>query len=65
MHARLGSELSYSPESVLPFIAGGRYRVAFRMGGVRGGKKLGEQLMGAGAARDEAVMRIIDLLEHC
>ncbi len=42
-----------------------RYRMALRMGGVRAGKEVGERLMDAGIGEDEAVKRILHLLEHC
>jgi len=42
-----------------------RYQTALRMGGARAGKEVGERLMEAGIREDEAVKRIIHLLEYC
>ena len=48
-----------------PHIAGERYRMALRMGGVKSGKEVGERLMDAGISEDEAVRRVLNFLEHC
>ena len=61
---RLGSDLYESAEMVLPAISS-RYRLAFRMGGAKAGKKVGENLMDAGIGENEAVRSILRLLEHC
>jgi predicted hydrocarbon binding protein/KaiC/GvpD/RAD55 family RecA-like ATPase len=42
-----------------------RYQTALRMGGARAGKEVGERLMEAGIREDEAVKRILHLLEYC
>jgi len=42
-----------------------RYQTAMRMGGARAGKEVGAQLMEAGLGEDDAVKRILMLLEHC
>ncbi len=42
-----------------------RYRVALRMGGAKSGKEVGEEVMQAGIGEDEAVNRIVQLLQHC
>jgi len=42
-----------------------RYRMALRMGGAKSGKEVGERLMNAGLSGDEAVRRVLHLLEHC
>ena len=42
-----------------------RYRMAMRLGGAMGGKKVGEHLMDAGVREDEGVKYILNLLEHC
>jgi len=42
-----------------------RYRMALRMGGAKSGKEVGERLLDAGLSGDEAVRRILHLLEHC
>jgi predicted hydrocarbon binding protein len=39
--------------------------MAMRLGGAVGGKEVGERLMDAGLGEDEAVKRILTLLEHC
>ena len=48
-----------------PHMAGQRYRMAQRMGGSRAGKKIGEHLLDAGLSEDEAVKRILNLMDHC
>ena len=60
----LGSDFYESPEMVLPAISE-RYQIAFRMGGARAGKKVGEHLIDAGIREEEAVKRIFGFLEHC
>ncbi len=65
---RLGNEVSlyaFWLMSVLPAIASEQYRMAVRLGGTVGGKKLGERFMQAGVKEDEAVKRILSLLEFC
>jgi len=65
---RLGSDIYIHPimhAMGFPAIAGERYRMAFRMGGARSGKEVGERLIDAGLREDEAVKRVIHLLEHC
>jgi KaiC/GvpD/RAD55 family RecA-like ATPase/predicted hydrocarbon binding protein len=42
-----------------------RYWMALRMGGAKSGKEVGERLMNAGLSSDEAVRRVLHLLEHC
>ena len=48
-----------------PQLAGERYQMALRMGGAKAGKEVGEHLMEAGIRGDEAVNRVLHLLEHC
>jgi predicted hydrocarbon binding protein/KaiC/GvpD/RAD55 family RecA-like ATPase len=48
-----------------PHLADEKYRVALRMGGAKAGKEVGEHLMEAGIAEDEAVKRVLHLLEYC
>jgi predicted hydrocarbon binding protein/KaiC/GvpD/RAD55 family RecA-like ATPase len=48
-----------------PYEAGERYQVALRMGGAKAGKEVGEHLMEAGIGEDEAVRRVLHLLDHC
>jgi predicted hydrocarbon binding protein/KaiC/GvpD/RAD55 family RecA-like ATPase len=48
-----------------PHVAGERYQMAQRMGGARTGKEVGERLLKAGITEDEAVKRILNLMDHC
>jgi predicted hydrocarbon binding protein len=48
-----------------PQLAGERYQMALRMGGAKAGKEVGEHLMEAGIKGDDAVKRVLHLLEHC
>jgi predicted hydrocarbon binding protein len=50
---------------VLPAMASDRYRMAMRLGGAMGGKRVGERLMDAGIGENEAVKRILNFLEYC
>jgi predicted hydrocarbon binding protein/KaiC/GvpD/RAD55 family RecA-like ATPase len=62
----LGSDfLMAHPDIALPAMAGERYRMALRMGGARAGKRVGERLMDAGLGEEEALARVIQLLETC
>jgi len=65
---RLGNDVSLHALGhimVLPAIASERYRMAMRLGGAMGGKRVGERLMDAGMGEDEAVKSILSLLEYC
>lgn len=65
---RLGSEVSlyaFWLMFVLPAIASEQYRIAMRLGGAMGGKRLGERLMDAGMREDDAVKRILSFFEYC
>jgi predicted hydrocarbon binding protein len=65
---RLGSDIHIHPvfhAMGFPHVAGERYRMALRMGGAKSGKEVGERIMDAGIREDEAVKRILILLEHC
>ncbi len=62
---RLGTEFLFGPEIFWPALARERYRMAFRMGGTKAGKEVGERLMDAGVGDDDAVRRVVDFLEHC
>jgi predicted hydrocarbon binding protein len=42
-----------------------RYRIAMRMGGAMGGKKLGESLLGSELREDTIVRRMLEFLEYC
>jgi predicted hydrocarbon binding protein len=46
-------------------VVGGRYRMSLRMGGARAGKKIGERLIEEGVKGNEAIKRVMDLMEHC
>jgi predicted hydrocarbon binding protein/KaiC/GvpD/RAD55 family RecA-like ATPase len=61
---KLGSEVDIRCAFYLA-ATGERYRMALRLGGAKAGKSIGEDLMEAGFREDEAVKRIIHLLEHC
>jgi len=66
---RLGGEVSLHMFSHIiahdAAIASERYRMAMRLGGAMGGKEVGELLLDAGMGEDEAVRRVLNLLEHC
>jgi predicted hydrocarbon binding protein/KaiC/GvpD/RAD55 family RecA-like ATPase len=42
-----------------------RYRTVMRMAGAKAGKEVGEHLIEAGISEDEAVKRVLNLLEYC
>jgi predicted hydrocarbon binding protein/KaiC/GvpD/RAD55 family RecA-like ATPase len=65
---KLGSEIQLHAvfhAMAFPAMAGERYQMALRMGGAKAGKEVGEHLMEAGIREDEAVKRVLHLLEHC
>jgi predicted hydrocarbon binding protein/KaiC/GvpD/RAD55 family RecA-like ATPase len=65
---RLGNEVSLHSfwfMIVVPALASERYRMAMRLGGAIGGKKVGEYLMDKGVSEDEAVKHLLDLMEYC
>ena len=65
---RLGSDIhlhAVTHAMGFPHLADERYRMALRMGGAKAGREVGEHLMEAGIAEDEAVKRVLHLLEHC
>jgi predicted hydrocarbon binding protein/KaiC/GvpD/RAD55 family RecA-like ATPase len=65
---RLGSDVHLqSATHVVGWLghADERYQMALRMGGAKAGKEVGEHLMKAGISEDEAVKRVLRLLEHC
>ena len=65
---RLGSDIHIHPvmhAMGFPHVAGERYQMALRMGGAKSGKEVGVRLMDAGLREDEAVKRVLHLLEHC
>jgi len=65
---RLGSDVHLSSAThVVGWLghADERYQMALRMGGAKAGKEVGEHLMESGISEDEAVKRVLRLLEHC
>jgi predicted hydrocarbon binding protein/KaiC/GvpD/RAD55 family RecA-like ATPase len=65
---RLGNDVSLHALGhimVLPAMASERYRMAMRLGGAMGGKRVGERLMDAGMGEDEVVKCILSLFEYC
>jgi len=65
---KLGSDIQLHAvfhAMAFPAMAGERYQMALRMGGARSGKEVGEHLMDAGIKGDEAVKRVLHLLEYC
>jgi predicted hydrocarbon binding protein len=60
---RLGADFIW--ENILPMAGGDRYRMALRMGGAKVGKEIGEHLLEAGVGDDEALGRLLGLLQHC
>jgi len=42
-----------------------RLQMVFSMGGARAGKMLGDRLLEAGLREQDAVKRVVDLMEHC
>jgi len=48
-----------------PSLLSERFQMALRMGGVKAGKEVGEHLLDEGIAEDQAVKRLIDLMEYC
>ena len=66
---RLGNEISLHAFGHIiggtPATVSERYRIAMRLGGVMAGRKVGERLMEAELGENEAVKRVLHLLEHC
>jgi len=65
---RLGNAIDlhfFGHMMVLPAMASERYRMAMRLGGTMGGKRVGEHLMEAGIGEEEAVKRVLHFLEYC
>jgi predicted hydrocarbon binding protein len=42
-----------------------RYQMALRMGGAKAGREVGEHLIEAGIKEEEAIKRLLHLLNHC
>ena len=53
------------PEITLTAMVDERYRMALRMGGAKAGKDVGNNLMNAGIAEDNAINRIVNFLVEC
>lgn len=53
------------PDITLPAMVDERYRMALRMGGARVGKDVGNNLINAGIAEDDAINRIVNFLVYC
>ena len=50
----------------LPAMSGDRrFQTAWRMGGVKSGRKVGERLLEAGLSDDEAIKHVIDFMNYC
>ncbi len=65
---RLGSDVHVDMVGsimAIPVLAGERYQMAWRMGGVKSGKEIGECLMDAGLSEDEVIRRVIDFMTYC
>jgi hypothetical protein len=66
---KLGSDIHIgivTSVTALPAVSGNRrYQMAWRMGGVKSGRKVGERLLESGLSGDEAIKRIIDFMNYC
>jgi len=65
---RLGSDVHLHTvfhAMAFPALAGERYRMALRMGGARSGKSVGERLLDAGIGANEALKRVVGLMNYC
>jgi predicted hydrocarbon binding protein/KaiC/GvpD/RAD55 family RecA-like ATPase len=65
---KLGSGIAFNRVMTVtsgPALFSERYRMAFRMGGAKAGKEVGEQLMNAGLEQDEVIKRVIDFMDYC
>jgi predicted hydrocarbon binding protein/KaiC/GvpD/RAD55 family RecA-like ATPase len=65
---KLGSGIAFNRVMTVtsgPALFSERYRMAFRMGGAKAGKEVGEQLMNAGLGQDEVIKRVIDFMDYC
>jgi predicted hydrocarbon binding protein/KaiC/GvpD/RAD55 family RecA-like ATPase len=65
---RLGSDVHLHTvfhAMAFPALAGERYRMALRMGGAKSGKEVGERLIDAGIGENEALTRVVDLMNDC
>jgi len=64
---RSGSDvfLNAVGQVVVPALSSERYRTVIRMAGAKAGKEVGEHLIEAGIREDEAVKRVLNLLNYC
>jgi predicted hydrocarbon binding protein/KaiC/GvpD/RAD55 family RecA-like ATPase len=66
---KLGSDIHIgmvASVTSLPAMSGDRrYQTAWRMGGVKSGRKVGERLLESGLSGDEAIKRVIDFMNYC
>jgi KaiC/GvpD/RAD55 family RecA-like ATPase/predicted hydrocarbon binding protein len=66
---RLGSDIDIdiivSVMSIPAMSGERRYQMAWRMGGVKSGRKVGERLLEAGLSCDEGIKRVIDFMNYC
>jgi predicted hydrocarbon binding protein/KaiC/GvpD/RAD55 family RecA-like ATPase len=66
---KLGSDLDIdmivSVMSVPAMSGERRYRMAWRMGGVKSGRKVGERLLEQGLSGDDSIKRVIDFMSYC
>jgi predicted hydrocarbon binding protein/KaiC/GvpD/RAD55 family RecA-like ATPase len=63
---RLGNDFLLPSMGIsFPAIVSERYRMAQRMGGAKAGKEVGENLMNARMAEDEAVKRVLNFFKQC
>jgi predicted hydrocarbon binding protein/KaiC/GvpD/RAD55 family RecA-like ATPase len=64
---RSGSDvfLNTVGQVIVPALASERYRTVIRMAGAKAGKEVGEHLIEAGMMEDEAVKRVLNLLNYC
>jgi KaiC/GvpD/RAD55 family RecA-like ATPase/predicted hydrocarbon binding protein len=66
---RLGSDIDIdiivSVMSIPAMSGERRYQMAWRMGGVKSGRKVGERLLEASLSCDEGIKRVIDFMNYC
>jgi predicted hydrocarbon binding protein/KaiC/GvpD/RAD55 family RecA-like ATPase len=65
---RLGSSIHIDvigSVMAIPVLGGERFQMAWRMGGAKSGKSVGQRMMKAGLNGDEVVNRVIRFLEYC
>jgi len=66
---RLGTDIhidTIGSVMAIPTMSGERrYQTAWRMGGVKSGRKVGERLLEAGLSADEAIKRVVEFMNYC